>query len=311
MSDDKFALVFPGQGSQKVGMLAEFYDQFPCFSDAFKSASEVLGYDLWALIQEGPTEDLNLTENTQPALLTCSVALWRVWQELGGQTPDFVAGHSLGEWSALVCAGVVSLEDAVKLVQLRGRYMQEAVPVGEGAMAAIIGLDDAAIVDICTQHQDKGEVSAVNFNAPGQVVIAGKKEAVEAACDDLKEAGAKRALLLPVSAPFHTALMKPAADRLAGDIAAVEFSSPSIPVVHNVSAQTEMDAEKIKALMIEQIYAPVRWVECIQTLAQAGVLGAAECGPGKVLSGLMKRIDKSITIAALESLDTLKASASE
>ncbi|WP_096084880.1 ACP S-malonyltransferase [Agaribacterium haliotis] len=306
MSDNTFALVFPGQGSQKVGMLADFYSQFDCFADTFSAASEVLGYDLWALCQQGPEDKLNLTENTQPALLTSSIALFRVWQQLGGQNPDFVAGHSLGEWSALVAAGVVQLEDAVKLVQLRGRYMQEAVPVGVGAMAAVIGLDDQVIIDTCKQHD---AVSAVNFNAPGQVVIAGKKEGVEAACEALKAAGAKRALLLPVSAPFHTQMMKPAADRLAEDMQAVSFSDPQIPVVHNVSAATEASGENIKALMIEQVYAPVRWVECVQTLAAKGVASAAECGPGKVLTGLMKRIDKNIATAALESLDSIKAAA--
>ena len=304
MSNDKFALVFPGQGSQSVGMLSEYHAAFSCFADSFRSVSEVLGYDLWALIQDGPAEKLNLTENTQPALLTSSVALWRVWQELGGKQPDFVAGHSLGEWSALVCAGVVSLEEAAKVVQLGGRYMQEAVRVGQGAMAAIIGLDDQSIIDICAKH---GEVSAVNFNAPGQVVIAGKKDPVEAACAELKEAGAKRALLLPVSAPFHTALMKPAADRLAEYLATVDFANPLTPIVHNVTAGTEASGAVIKELMIEQIYAPVRWVECVQTLASMEVGSAAECGPGKVLSGLMKRIDKDINVAALESIDSMQA----
>lgn len=301
MSLENLAMIFPGQGSQKVGMLADLYETYPCFAETFKTASEVLGKDLWALIQNGPEEQINLTENTQPILLTSSVAMWRVWQELGGAQPSYMAGHSLGEWSALVCAGVVKLEDAVKLVQLRGRYMQEAVPVGEGAMAAIIGLDDETIKDVCAKHQSLGVVSAVNFNAPGQVVIAGKKEAVEAASEDCKAAGAKRAMPLPVSAPFHTSLMQPAAERLADDMSAVEFSDPETPIVHNVTANTEVSGAEIKKLMIEQISAPVRWVECAQYLAAQGVTQAMECGPGKVLAGMIKRIDKSVSVAALDS----------
>lgn len=307
MSLENLALVFPGQGSQKVGMLAEFYEAYPVFADTFAAASGVLGKDIWALIQEGPEEQINLTENTQPILLTSSVALWRVWLELGGAKPAYLAGHSLGEWSALVCAGVVSLEDAVKLVQLRGRYMQEAVPVGEGAMAAIIGLDDETIKEICAKHQSLGVVAAVNFNAPGQVVIAGKKQAVDAASEDCKAAGAKRALPLPVSAPFHTSLMQPAADRLAADMEAVSFSDPQTPIVHNVTAQTAATGAEIKKLMVEQISAPVRWVECVQTLASAGVDQAVECGPGKVLAGMIKRIDKTVAVQALETPDLFKA----
>ncbi len=307
MTSSSLAMVFPGQGSQQVGMLADFAERYPLFVDTFAAASEVLGYDLWNLVQSGPAESLNLTENTQPALLTSSVAVWRVWNELGGEAPSYMAGHSLGEWSALVCAGVVSLEDAVKLVQLRGRYMQEAVPVGVGAMAAIIGLDDDTIIKLAAEAASAGVVAPVNFNAPGQVVIAGEKAAVEALSEACKAAGAKRALPLPVSAPFHTEMMRPAADRLAAHIAEVAFSSPSVPVVHNVTAAVEADAEKIKALMIEQVYSPVRWVECAQALAANGVERIVECGPGKVLAGLMKRIDKSVAASTTDSVDALEA----
>jgi [acyl-carrier-protein] S-malonyltransferase len=303
------AMVFPGQGSQKVGMLAEYYEAYQSFSGTFDRASEVLGFDLWAMIQEGPQESLNLTENTQPVLLTCSVALWNVWRELGGASPSYMAGHSLGEWSALVCSEVISLEDAVRLVRLRGRYLQEAVPVGEGAMAAIIGLDDDVIIDLCDKQQNLGAVSAVNFNAPGQVVIAGKKEAVEAAGEACKEAGAKRAMPLPVSAPFHSILMKPAAERLALDLESVNFNDPVIPIVHNVNAQTETSGAAVKSLMIEQVDSPVRWVECVKALSSFGVDKSFECGPGKVLAGMIKRIDRSMSCTALESLESLRTEA--
>lgn len=307
MTLDNLAMVFPGQGSQKVGMLSDFFGDYPCFADVFHCAADVLGFDLWAMIQGGSNEEINLTENTQPILLSSSVALWRVYQELGGPLPAYMAGHSLGEWSALVCAGVVRLEDAVKLVKLRGKYMQEAVPVGEGAMAAIIGLADDVIQDICAKHVSLGCVAAVNFNAPGQVVIAGKKEAVDAASEDCKAAGAKRALPLPVSAPFHTTMMQPAADRLAEDMAAVAFNAPQTPIVHNVTARTETRGAEIKKIMIEQIAAPVRWVECTQMLAAKGVDQAFECGPGRVLAGMIKRIDKSIAVQALETPESLVA----
>ena len=300
MKKNSCAMIFPGQGSQKVGMLAEFYSQYSCFAETFEQASEVLSYDLWTLVQQDPDQRLNLTEVTQPALLASSVALWRVWCELGGAKPDFVAGHSLGEWSALVVAGVVAFADAIKLVQLRGRYMQEAVPVGEGAMAAIIGLDDETILRICADCSLDGIVAPVNFNAPGQVVIAGHASAVAKASEGCKAAGAKRALPLPVSAPFHTVLMKPAAERLQQDLSAIVFNPPSIPLIHNVTADTEASSEAIKALMVEQIYSPVRWVECVHTLVDMGVGQALECGPGRVLAGLLKRIDPNITAHALE-----------
>ncbi|AFU97941.1 ACP S-malonyltransferase [Simiduia agarivorans] len=295
MANPHLAFVFPGQGSQKIGMLADLAEQNPVIEQTFAQASGVLGYDLWDLVQNGSQEDINLTERTQPLLLTASVALWRLWQEKQGAAPSLLAGHSLGEWSALVCAGVVAFEDAVKLVQQRGAFMQAAVPAGEGAMAAIIGLDDAAIVAACEQASAQGVVSAVNFNSPGQVVIAGQAPAVEAAMALCKDAGAKRALPLPVSAPFHTSLMRPAADKLAAQIEATTFTAPQIPVVHNVHAKTEADPAKIKALMIEQIYSPVGWVACVEALAAAGVTQLVECGPGAVLAGLAKRIDKSLS----------------
>ncbi len=300
MTQQNLAFVFPGQGSQKIGMLADLAANYPIVIQTFAEASQVLGYDLWDLVQNGAQDDINLTERTQPLLLTASVAVWRVWNEKGGAQPALVSGHSLGEWSALVCAGVVAFADAVKLVQQRGKFMQEAVPAGQGAMFAIIGLDDALIIEACKKAEQGEVVSAVNFNSPGQVVIAGTAAAVERAGVLCKEAGAKRALPLPVSAPFHTSLMRPAADRLAEQIVATEFKAPQIPVVHNVTAQTEADPQKIKALMIEQIYSAVRWVECVNSMSAAGIKTTIECGPGKVLSGLNKRINSELTTLSVE-----------
>lgn len=311
MSKEQLAFVFPGQGSQKVGMLADLAAEFPVVQSTFAEASEVLGYDLWELVQTGPQEELNLTERTQPMLLTASVATWRAWQEKGGAQPALMAGHSLGEWSALVCSGVVKFADAVKLVQLRGKYMQQAVPAGVGAMAAIIGLDDDAINKACEASCEGEVVSAVNFNSPGQVVIAGHAGAVDRAIAACKEAGAKRAMPLPVSAPFHTSLMKPAADQLADQIKATEFAAPQVPVVHNVNAKTESDPEAIKALMIEQIYTPVLWVDCTKALVEAGVEQIVECGPGKVLSGLCRRIDKSLAAFSTDAPADLEKALSE
>ena len=300
MTLNNLAFVFPGQGSQKIGMLAELAADYAIVQETFAEASEVLGYDLWALVQAGAQEDINLTERTQPLLLTASVAVWRVWQELKGPAPAYMAGHSLGEWSALVCAGVLRLKDAVRLVQQRGKFMQEAVPAGVGAMAAIIGLNDDAIILACKNAEQGEVVAAVNFNSPGQVVIAGAAAAVERASVLCKEAGAKRALPLPVSAPFHTELMRPAADRLAEQVFATVFSAPSIPLIHNVGAQVELDAQKIKQLMIAQIYSPVPWVDCVNALNAKGVNVTLECGPGKVLSGLNKRINADLTTYSME-----------
>jgi len=307
MTQKNLAFVFPGQGSQKIGMLAELAAQYPIVTQTFAEASAVLGYDLWALVQQGVQEDINLTERTQPLLLTASVAVWRVWQEKDGVQPALLSGHSLGEWSALVCAGIVAFADAVRLVQQRGKYMQEAVPAGQGAMAAIIGLDDAAIIDACKKAEQDEVVSAVNFNSPGQVVIAGTAAAVERASVLCKEAGAKRALPLPVSAPFHTSLMRPAAERLAEQINATEFKSPKILVVHNVTAKTEADPQKIKMLMIEQIYSAVRWVECVNTMSSEGISITVECGPGKVLSGLNKRINAELIALSMEKPEEIES----
>jgi [acyl-carrier-protein] S-malonyltransferase len=296
------AFVFPGQGSQKIGMLSELAHDHAIIKQTFDEASNVLGYDMWDLIQQGEQETINLTERTQPILLASSVAIWRLWNEHNGAQPSQMAGHSLGEWSALVCSGVVDFADALKIVRARGQYMQQAVPVGEGAMAAIIGLEDQAILDACSDAQSLGVVDAVNFNAPGQVVIAGSNGAVEVAMDACKAAGAKRALPLPVSAPFHTSLMKPAADNLADLVNSVTFSAPQVPVVHNVHAQTESNPETIKALMLEQIYSPVKWVDCVNQLKNNGATTLIECGPGKVLSGLSKRIDRELSSLATDNV---------
>lgn len=307
----KLAFVFSGQGSQKVGMLSEVAASHAVVGRTFGEASEVLGYDLWDLCQRGEQEQLNSTEVTQPLLLTSSVALWRVWQERGGAVPALLAGHSLGEWSALVCAGVVAFPDAVDLVRKRGAYMQTAVPKGEGAMAAVLNLEDDTILDVCRQSSDVGVVEAVNFNSPGQVVIAGHVAAVEKASELLKAAGAKRVLPLPVSAPFHTSLMKPAAEKMASHIAATLFSAPLIPVVHNVHARTESDPEAIKQLMIQQIDSPVLWVDCVNALRNAGIETVLECGPGKVLCGLCTRIDKSLNAIGIEDIAGIEKALAE
>jgi [acyl-carrier-protein] S-malonyltransferase len=307
MNTQQLALVFPGQGSQKVGMLAELGAAFPSIKATFAEASAALGYDMWDLVQNGEQAQLNLTETTQPVLLTASVAVWRLWCEQGGLQPSLMAGHSLGEFSALVCAGSIDFADAVRLVRARGQFMQTAVPVGEGAMAAVLGLDDAQIIDICQQASAAGVVEAVNFNSPGQVVIAGKVAGVEKAIELLKAAGAKRALSLPVSAPFHTSLMRPAGEKLAEALAAMSLQSPIIPVVHNVHGKTENDPSAIKALLVEQIYSAVKWVSCVEAMAAAGITTTIEAGPGKVLSGLNKRIEKSLSCLNIESPETLAA----
>ena len=303
---NNLAFVFPGQGSQKIGMLADLAAANPLVEETFKEASEVLGYDAWKLIQEGEQEDINLTERTQPILLTASVAIWRLWQQQGGPQPTAMAGHSLGECSALVCAGVVSFTDAVEIVRARGAFMQQAVPVGVGAMAAIMGIDDDIVVNACTEAAGDEIVAAVNFNAPGQVVIAGDAAAVARAIDICKKAGAKRAVELPVSAPFHTSLMRPAADNLAELVEKTTFSAPQIPVLHNVDAQPETDPAAIKALMLEQIYKPVLWVDCVNGLSARGAEILIECGPGRVLNGLSKRIDRGLTSLATDDVASLE-----
>lgn len=302
-----FAIVFPGQGSQTVGMLAELGEQFDVVKATFADASEALGYDLWALVQEGPAEDLNQTHRTQPALLASSVAIWRVWQEQGLAQPALLAGHSLGEYSALVCAGVIDFKEAIKLVQLRGQLMQEAVPAGVGAMYAIIGLDDASIAKACEEAAQGEVVSPVNFNSPGQVVIAGNKAAVERAGALCKEAGAKRALPLPVSVPSHCALMKPAADKLAQALESIEFNTPAISVINNVDVAAETDPAKIKNALVRQLYSPVRWTEGVEKMSEQGVEKLLELGPGKVLTGLTKRIVKTLSAAAVNDVASLEA----
>ncbi|HSG50979.1 MAG TPA: ACP S-malonyltransferase [Rheinheimera sp.] len=306
----KLAIVFPGQGSQSVGMLADLHAEFDIVKQTFAEASAALGYDLWALVANGPEADLNETHRTQPALLTASVAVWRLWQQQGGAQPAYFAGHSLGEYSALVCAGVLSLSDAVKLVEKRGNYMQLAVPAGVGAMSAIIGLDDAAIAKACAEAEQGEVVSPVNYNSPGQVVIAGHKAAVERAGELCKAAGAKRALPLPVSVPSHCALMRPAADKLANDLANLQFNNAVIPVVNNVDVATAADAAAVKDALVRQLYSPVRWTETIEWLAAQGVTDVLELGAGKVLSGLIKRINKELTTASVGDVASLQTALS-
>ncbi len=301
-----FAFVFPGQGSQSVGMMAAYGDS-PVVRATFDEASAALGEDLWTMVAEGPAERLSQTVNTQPIMLTAGVAVWRLWESLGGKMPAVVAGHSLGEYSALVAAGSLKLADAVPLVRLRAAAMQEAVPVGTGAMAAILGLDDEGIAAACAEAAQGEVVEPVNFNAPGQTVIAGHKGAVERACEACKARGAKRAVLLPVSAPFHSSLLKPAADRLAVALADITLNTPLIPVVNNVDVAIETDPAKIKDALVRQAAKPVRWVETIQKIAGMGVATAAECGPGKVLAGLTKRCADGITGVALADAESVNA----
>ncbi|MEN4805592.1 ACP S-malonyltransferase [Pantoea agglomerans] len=303
----QFAFVFPGQGSQTVGMLTELAATYPLVEETFREASDALGYDLWQLVSQGPAEELNKTWQTQPALLAASVAIYRVWQQQGGEQPALMAGHSLGEYSALVCAGVLNFADAVKLVELRGKLMQEAVPEGTGAMQAIIGLDDAAIRKACEESAQGQVVSPVNFNSPGQVVIAGNKEAVERAGAACKAAGAKRALPLPVSVPSHCALMKPAADKLAVALESITFNAPAVPVINNVDVKAETDAAAIRHALVRQLYSPVRWTESVEAMAAQGVTQLLEMGPGKVLTGLTKRIVDSLTAAAVNDSASLTA----
>ncbi|HKK22422.1 MAG TPA: ACP S-malonyltransferase [Pseudohaliea sp.] len=312
MTDSSLAFVFPGQGSQRTGMLSDAHAHFSCVRDTFAEASDALGYDLWGLVSGDDQEALNLTATTQPALLTCSVALWRAWEAGGGAAPAMLAGHSLGEFSALTCAGSLAFEDAVRLVRLRGEAMQSAVPVGEGAMAAVLGLEDAEIERYCAEVTAAGTgiVEAVNYNAPGQVVIAGERAALDAAATLLKEAGARRVMPLPVSAPFHTSLMAPAGEQLREALADLPLAAPAIPVVHNVNAETASDPAVIRTLLVKQLSSPVRWTACVRVMAAEGVRRIAECGPGKVLGGLNRRIDRELESWYLEApadLDALLA----
>jgi [acyl-carrier-protein] S-malonyltransferase len=307
MNMENFAFVFPGQGSQAVGMLADLAEGYPVVTETFREASEVLGYDLWQLVQQGPAETLNETDKTQPALLSASVALYRAWQAAGKAAPSVMAGHSLGEYSALVCAGVLKFTDAVKLVELRGKLMQQAVPAGTGAMFAIIGLDNDAIAKACEDSAEGAVVSPVNYNSPGQVVIAGEKNAVERAAAACKAAGAKMAVALPVSVPSHCALMKPAADKLATALGDIEFSQPQIPVINNADVAQPQDAADIRDALVRQLYSPVRWTETVEAMAAMGVTELYEVGPGKVLTGLCKRINKSLTAKAVNDAASLAA----
>ena len=303
--NNNLAFVFPGQGSQKIGMLADLAAVNTLVEQTFGEASDVLGYDCWDLVQNGEEDAINLTERTQPILLAASVAIWRLWQQHGGPNPAAMAGHSLGEWSALVCAGAVDFADAVNIVRARGAFMQQAVPVGVGAMAAIMGIDDQIVIDACAEAAEGQVVAAVNFNAPGQVVIAGDADAVARATAICKKGGAKRAVELPVSAPFHTSLMRPAADNLAELVEATTFSAPQIKIIHNVNAQAEADPQTIKGLMLEQIYKPVLWVDCVNGLAAGGAEMLIECGPGRVLNGLSKRIDRNLKSLSTDDVDSL------
>jgi [acyl-carrier-protein] S-malonyltransferase len=299
-------MVFPGQGSQSQGMLADLAAQHQEVSDTFAEASECLDFDLWDLVQNGPVEKLNETTVTQPAMLAAGVATWRVWHKLGRRLPAGVAGHSLGEYTALVCAGAIEFADAVPLVQRRAELMQNAVPAGEGAMAAILGLDDQAVRDVCQKAADNGVAEAANFNSPGQVVVAGQRGAIERAIELAKEAGARRAIMLAVSVPSHSTLMQPAGEALAESLNAAPFQAPSIPVINAVDAMPYEDADDIRARLTRQISSPVHWVDTVQRLIADGATAIVECGPGKVLTGLVKRIDRSVQSLCIDSPDALR-----
>lgn len=302
-----FSIVFPGQGSQAIGMMSALSEQFPLVKDLFTEASDVLGVDLWKMSQAGPMEDLSQTENTQPALLTAGVAAWRAWQQQGGPAPSMMAGHSLGEYTALVCAGALSFADGVALVRDRGRYMQQAVPAGEGAMAAIIGLDDAKVIEVCKNTAQDDVLQAVNFNAPGQVVIAGNAAAIERATVSMKEAGAKRALPLPVSIPAHSSLMTPASERLAQRLTEISIELPTIPVLHNCNVQVAESSQEVADNLVSQLDSPVRWVESVQAMHLQGIEKFIESGPGRVLGGMIKRIVKGVDVSCIDQPDALQA----
>ncbi len=306
MNSSHTGFIFPGQGSQKVGMLAELAEAYPVVKETFSQASDVLGYDLWALTQIGPAEELAKTHITQPTILTASVAIWRLWKDQGGISPGLMAGHSLGEYSALTCAGVIDFADAVSLVQQRGQFMQSAVPLGVGGMSAIIGLDDDKVVEACEQAKQGEEVAAVNFNCPGQIVIAGHSDAVTRAGALCKEAGAKRALPLPVSAPFHSVLMKPAAEKFAAVLDEVTFNSPEIPVMQNFGLDCSSDPEAIRSNLVYQIFSPVPWIDTINKFAGSGINQVLEIGPGNVLSGFNRRIQPDMDVLSVNDLASLE-----
>ncbi|MET1024112.1 MAG: ACP S-malonyltransferase [Pseudoxanthomonas sp.] len=299
MTDSTLAFVFPGQGSQSLGMLAELAELHPQIRDTFNEASEGAGADLWALSQGGPEAMLNRTEYTQPALLAAGIAVWRLWQKEGGPSPSRLSGHSLGEYTALVAAGALSLKDGAHLVRIRGQLMQEAAPAGVGAMAAVLGAEDAMVVEVCEQVSGAKVVVPANYNSPGQIVIGGDAEAVDAAIAELNARGVRKTVKLAVSVPSHTPLMREAANRLAETIKGLSWHLPALPVVQNVDAQVHDSIEGIGQALVRQLYLPVRWTDCVQALASSGITRVAECGPGKVLTGLVKRIDKSIDGRAL------------
>ena len=301
------AFVFPGQGSQSVGMLAQLAETYPVVKQTFAEASEVLGFDLWDLVANGPDTELNKTQNTQPAMLAAGVAVWRVWCEQSPVRPAWMAGHSLGEYTALVCSGAIAFADAIRLVAERGRLMQEAVPAGVGAMAAIIGLDDQQVVAGCAEAANGAVVAAANFNAPGQVVIAGETAAVERAMEILKAKGAKRALPLPVSVPSHCALMAAASDQLNAVLETISVNQPEVTLVHNADVQSHPQVDELRLALKQQLFMPVRWVECVQHMQQQGVTQFVECGPGKVLLGLNKRIAAEASHASVFDNDSLNA----
>ena len=299
MTDPTLAFVFPGQGSQSLGMLAELAELHPQVREAFSEASEGAGVDLWALSQQGPEDMLNRTEYTQPALLAASIGVWRAWRAAGGTQPALLSGHSLGEYTALVAADALSLHDGAHLVRLRGQLMQDAAPAGVGAMAAVLGAEDALVLEVCEQAAGHQVVVPANFNSPGQIVIGGDAEAVDRALALLTEKGVRKTVKLAVSVPSHTPLMREAANRLAETMAGLSWRVPQLPVVQNVDAQVHDSVDGIRAALVQQLYQPVQWTGCVQALAARGVLRIAECGPGKVLTGLVKRIDKSLDGRAL------------
>ncbi len=305
------AFLFPGQGSQSPGMMSALAAEFTAISETFEEASTALGYDLWAITQTGSEDRLNSTEVTQPAMLSAGVATWRAWQTAGGGAPDVMAGHSLGEYTALVCAGSLSFSDAVSLVALRGQLMQQATPVGSGAMAAVLGLDDETVIEVCSLAGQGQVVSAANFNSPGQVVIAGESSAVERACEAAKAAGARRALLLPVSVPSHCELMRGASKELRAGLNQISIQLPGVPVWHNATVGISASVDGLRDALVKQLFMPVQWTSIIQNLIASGTSRFAECGPGKVLTGLNRRIDRSVPAAALIDASSLHATIAE